>query len=344
MGEIQIIPQTGGWAGIGSAAGKGFSSGLEMLLQNKMQQIKSKSLEQEKAQRLKSLFGTLGGPIEGQQIDKTTNETGQPTHQTTDSQITDEQIREAHSIDPAFAKLLQSQKEAKAMETRHESREKTLKFKDTKDFRKDILLKQKAAQESTARLDKMQILNDRDNLINPKFAVMMEKIGLGDPAWKNADSQEFEKLSNDMFKNIKDIFGARITNIEVQSYEKTIPTLLQTKEGRSRVINNLRIMDESAEIRANAMTDIIDENNGVPPSNIDHQVTKRIQPQLNDLYKRFLEDNNEKLGKKRKKTWLPMAKEGGELLTVGVARRFLKATDDDEDEARKLAREYGYSL
>jgi len=176
---------------------------------------------------------------------------------------------------------------AKGKET---AREKASRFKETKEVRKDILETEKSAQENAMRYDRMQKLNDKGTLIPGAFNAALKKFGLDIESLKNPDSQEFEKLSVDMLKNARQIFGSRVTNFEVQMFLKAIPNLSQSQEGRNRVLRNLKIMNEGNFLRAKEMRSIIKENNGVPPYDLAEQIQERVGPELDKLSKEFTTD------------------------------------------------------
>jgi len=100
-------------------------------------------------------------------------------------------------------------------------------------------------------------------------------------------SQEFKKLSNDFLKDAKETFGSRLTNYDVQTFLATVPTLSQSDEGKRRVITNLRSFNEAAILRKKAMDQIIKENGGKRPANLDTLVEDRIAPQLDALAQKF---------------------------------------------------------
>jgi len=148
----------------------------------------------------------------------------------------------------------------------------------------------KAATESDMRLSRMEELNERGRLGIPIFNTFLKTLkkgvagyGLDLTTLMTADAQEMEKLSTDFLKNVKDIFGARISQMEVQMFLQTVPTLVQNKEGRRRVIRNLRIFNEGARLRQKAMNEIIAENIGRRPRNLESLIEKRIKPQLDSL-------------------------------------------------------------
>ena len=137
------------------------------------------------------------------------------------------------------------------------------------------------------RLNRIKELDKKGDLQNPLLYSIMNKMGLDIPALRSADSQELEKLSNDFLKSAKNVFGARLTNFDVETFFKTVPTLSQTKEGRSRVIRNLQLFNEGAVVREKTMREILKEHNNVPPMDLAEQVEERMAPKLDKIAQEF---------------------------------------------------------
>lgn len=102
------------------------------------------------------------------------------------------------------------------------------------------------------------------------------------------DIEEFEKLSNEFVKNAKQYFGSRITEKEVQMFMKTLPTLMTTDAGKKKIIENIRSLNELAQIEAKAARSIIQKNGGIPPIDIEQQVENKISNKIDKVAKRFI--------------------------------------------------------
>lgn len=117
-------------------------------------------------------------------------------------------------------------------------------------------------------------------LVSPFAGLIKNFIRSGD-----ADIEEVEKLSADFVKNIKDTFGARVTDLDLRSYMQTIPNLMQTDAGKERVIENLRLFNGLAKKEAEAFRDIVKKNNGKRPFDIEQQVQERLNPYYDEIIK-----------------------------------------------------------
>lgn len=108
-------------------------------------------------------------------------------------------------------------------------------------------------------------------------------------AFASPETQEFKKLQLDFMKNIKDSLGvSRITNMEVENFLKTVPSLLQTDEGKKRVIRNLRLINEGKRVKEKIAKQIIKSNNGRRPYNLEALVEKASGPLLDKLSDAFI--------------------------------------------------------
>lgn len=166
-------------------------------------------------------------------------------------------------------------------------RQKVAHFNAVKQPYNEILSLAQAAEENIERLDRIATLDKKGELQDPLLYSTLNRLGLDIPALRNADTQEVEKLSADFLKGARAIFGARVTNYEMVQFLKTIPNLMQTPEGRARVIRNLRLMNQAAILRRDAMQQIIEEKDGDFPLTLRMDVEKRIHPELKKIAEQF---------------------------------------------------------
>lgn len=185
--------------------------------------------------------------------------------------------------------------------------------KETKPEYDTIQKGYRAAKENNIRLNRMEELIKKGDLSNPLLAAGLDTLSRGIErlgvsidlkAALTADSQEFVKLSADFIKNAKDFFGGRVTDQDLKAFLQTVPTLLQTDEGKLRVINNLRMFNDIALLRKKASDDIIKENGGRRPRNFDSLIDERTESQIDAIADKF--------------------KKGIEGPKKGIARRFVE--------------------
>jgi hypothetical protein len=102
------------------------------------------------------------------------------------------------------------------------------------------------------------------------------------------DTEEFEKLSNQFIKGAKAVFGSRITDNDLKAYMAQIPTLANTDAGKLAIINDMEIVNQAEHARTRAMKQIIKENKGRRPADLQAQVEERAKPELDRLSRIFI--------------------------------------------------------
>ena len=193
------------------------------------------------------------------------------------------------------------------------AKEQELVNKETKPDYDEISKGAKSAQNNNKRLDRMETLVKKGNLVGSLWGSLLETathgifgLGIDLHSLLHPDSQEFRKLSSDFLKDAKDTFGSRLTNYDVKTFLSTVPTLSQSDAGKLRVIRNLRSFNEAALARKKALDDIIKENGGRRPANLDTLVEERVSPLLDSLATKFKEGvpSEEESERTENKSWL----------------------------------------
>lgn len=104
------------------------------------------------------------------------------------------------------------------------------------------------------------------------------------------NTEKFEKLSAQFLRGAKDIFGGRFTNEEMKAYLDMIPKLSNTDKGKLDIIEDFELFNKAANLKYKAMQQIIKENGGKRPYNLQELVDERVRPQLDELSDIFKED------------------------------------------------------
>lgn len=166
--------------------------------------------------------------------------------------------------------------------------------KETEAYYKEITNDSKAAKGNEMRLNRMEELLKSGRLRGPFYNNLFDTLSKGIFGFgidlhflQNPETQEFRKLSTDMIKEAKAVFGNRLTDNDVRIFLQTVPTLSMTDEGKEKVIQNLRAFNDAAKIRKSTMDQIIKENNGRRPANLDSIVEERAENKLDKLADRF---------------------------------------------------------
>jgi hypothetical protein len=165
----------------------------------------------------------------------------------------------------------------------------------------DIEKQYKTAKDEEMRLNRQEELAEKGNLSTPAMTKLLTTLGIPLGVLGNPDTEEYAKLETDYVRNVNDIFRGQIRVFEVQTYLKTIPSLLNSDEGKKAIIRNRRLLNEGAEIKYKAYKDILKENDGIPPPNLSMEIEDRTRGALSDLADRFregMEDANDKFSSK----------------------------------------------
>lgn len=172
--------------------------------------------------------------------------------------------------------------------------------KESKAWLREKNKKAKGTKENELRLDRMRKLIDTGKLSSPEAAAALDTlahgiwgVGINLKALQSPESQEFEKLSNDMLKGIQDIFGSRILKTEVDNFMKTIPTLLQSDAGKIAVIDNLKLLGEANIQEDKVAKQIVRANGGQVPPNLQELVDEQMGDYLDDVHERFVNQIHE---------------------------------------------------
>lgn len=192
--------------------------------------------------------------------------------------------------EPAKAALQQRQAEAKAAKSAFEPESEKLEAKRVSELATEVEKEYKAAATEELRLDRMVKLDKEGNVSSGALIKVMDTLGLPIGVLSNPSTEEFRKLETDFIRDVSKVFpGGRITNYEIQSYMRTIPSLMNSPEGRKEIIRNRKLMNEAKKVRYEEYKQILKENNGRKPPNLGLLLDERTQDKLLDIEDRFVE-------------------------------------------------------
>jgi hypothetical protein len=174
----------------------------------------------------------------------------------------------------------------------------------------EITKAEKGAAEDDRRLGKMRTLIEKGDLTRPRWHSALNTIehgifgfGVNLHSLETADAQEFDKLSKEFLKNAKNIFGARLTDNDVNTFMKMVPSLSQSREGKLAVIHNMELYNQGIHLRDKAAKQILKENNGKLPYDFEMKVDELVGPQLDKLAAAFAAPQDVKPVEKKKTTY-----------------------------------------
>jgi hypothetical protein len=150
-------------------------------------------------------------------------------------------------------------------------------------FKKDMREKESKRKSMLTSLAAMKTASKSGN-INSPFGLAAMNIGNAlMPAGKNPfdyfktpETQSFLTHGKQLFTIGKELFGSRITNADLPIIEAMLPNLMQNPETREMTIQAMEELQELAGKEYKIMNDIIAENGGKEPANLEDKVAQRF--------------------------------------------------------------------
>lgn len=111
--------------------------------------------------------------------------------------------------------------------------------------------------------------------------------GIDATALLNADTTEMNKLTQFFLKDLKNTFGGRISNTEMEQFMLGVPRLMMNPEGRLRVVNVMKLFNEASIKRYDIMQDVAEKHPNATPIQFDALVNKRMKDVYKDAEEQF---------------------------------------------------------
>ncbi len=214
-------------------------------------------------------------------------------------------------------------------------------FKENKDFIDSTHGAYEDAIKREAILGRMEALNNSNELTDAGLANFMNYFHIPIESLKNYTNDEYNKLSNDLTAGITNDYGNRILASEFNVMLRRIPTLQNTPEGRTQIIQNMRALLAPATLKEEALQRHLEKSkvtNKPLPHDLYGEILKEIKPQLNAIADDFKTRNGR------------VKVEPGTALNDDVVDKYLELSRDKKtgklrpEEAEKMAQEDGYSI
>lgn len=164
-------------------------------------------------------------------------------------------------------------------------------FADQKDFIDQTTSSYKSFETDTKpKLLQMQAIPDED-LASPTASVFLDKLGIPLGALADPASELYQKLSLDLLKGLPEIYGNRILKVEVDNFLKTIPSLMNSPDGRRMIASNMLKLGEMKEVYYNQMRqmqkDSLDNEKPLP-KDFQQRVFDQVKPQIDRINDQFV--------------------------------------------------------
>ena len=257
---IMVLEQNDPLASLGQATGQGLSTGLQMLLNDKLASMQTQRLLQRgftpREAQLWEQF-TEGGKthlakeiVERLQREKGLQERGLGT--------AEEELQFHFGPSPTEFSLEEEKIDTgltpKEAISRQEGR-----YKTNLPLYQALQKKVQSAQQEGLAIQRLQELNESGDLPKglQRWNINLSSGELRFPFLANADTQAFIKTINDFTTKAKDSFGARVTNFELNRFMKRLPQLLNTEEGRRVILRQMEILNEINRLHSQGTLDDI---------------------------------------------------------------------------------------
>lgn len=209
---------------------------------------------------------------------------------------TEEEILQATTINPDLGKQLGQFREI-ALKNQTEKEKRYYKFNEPIAAEANKRLQNLEIQD--ARFERLEELNKNYSNKFPSrlTAAWFSKDGQINKAGQAllADEvQEFVKLVQDNLSEAKDTFGARITNFDIDAFLRRLPSLLNSPEGRARVLRDLRLINQINRDHAAGILSIFRENGGtdqIAYSEVEDIYRERNKDKLANWRREFVQGN-----------------------------------------------------
>lgn len=144
--------------------------------------------------------------------------------------------------------------------------------------------------EMKPRLLQMQSMPE-DKIVSAPAATFLESMGIPLGALENPESELYQKLSQDLLKGLPDTYGNRILKVEVDNFLKTIPTLMNSANGRRMIASNMLKLGEMKEVYYKEMRRLqknYNSRNEALPMDFQQEVFDNVKPQIDRINQEFI--------------------------------------------------------
>jgi hypothetical protein len=204
---------------------------------------------------------------------------------------TEQEIANATAIDPNLGRVMMDQNKMRQRETIQSRKDIAESYKITQPYRDSVLKAHKSYQTDKMILDRMTKLNEGKGdkkLISAFKAKLADTFNIPISIVGNPESEEFDKLTATMTRTVKDYYGARITQFELETFLKSIPSLMNSQEGRTRIIRGLSILNEPREMEYKTLQEVRKQHKGrALPFDLAEEITERMESKLDTLAEEF---------------------------------------------------------
>jgi hypothetical protein len=144
-----------------------------------------------------------------------------------------------------------------------------------------------ASNEMDVGIKKMRALDKANKLDSPEKSKLLGLIGM--EQWLDPESQYFNKIRAAYMAGAPKAVGGKVSNDELKAYMARFPSLMNSKEGRALMYEDILMMNELAREPYEIERQIVKENKGKRPRDLDYQIEERMASVHKKYEQRFLD-------------------------------------------------------
>lgn len=283
---------------LGAELGAGLGQGLQALAQQKMESLGQRQQMQQRAGGLQNLLNispqeaqSLAGLDENilREVVKALGDQGRVSgiREALGGESVPDTQQASTGID-LTSPFLKPEDVIKTSEIRERRRaaDQKISLDETRALRQESQQNRKAQEENINVINSMMELSKEGDLNDPLYVAGLKFFGLDDvKALLSPDSQQYQKYEQHFLKNINKLFPGRVTDRQLREYQRGLPTLMNTKEGRERVFNDMLKTAQGAILYDKEISKIMRETKNNPPLDLHDVVMERIHPKIDKIWK-----------------------------------------------------------
>lgn len=157
------------------------------------------------------------------------------------------------------------------------SKEKTEAYKVTAPYRAELAKEAESTDHLIDVLKQQKQLSESGKMTHSGYLEFLEKTGLDFNALKSPETEQYQALEKDFLKDLKNVFGGKVSNLEMSTFLKGIPKATNTPEGRKRITKQLDSYYKAKQLKFRTARKIIKDNGGTPPLDLQDQVVEKTR-------------------------------------------------------------------
>lgn len=185
-----------------------------------------------------------------------------------------------------FERVMASEKKQEFAEKAFEQKEKTEAYKLTSPYRAEITKQAENADHLVQISKEQKKLADSGKMDSALYITALDRLGLPD-ALKSPETQAFQSMEKEYLKDLKSIFGGRISNLEMSTFLKSIPRATNSPEAQKMIMDRLDAYYKAKQLKFKTMRQIIKNNNGIPPLDLQEQVQEKTAKKEKQYAEKF---------------------------------------------------------